>query len=174
MDQKERKRRYDAKRYKRDKKKAEIRSKRWGKENPEKKRAGNARWYQNNKERLKRKAKKYYSKNKSECKKRMKAYRRAHPEVDKAKHAKRKAQKLGNGGSFTASEWKALCKKHHNRCLGCGKRRKLTADHVVPVSKGGSSNISNIQPLCGPCNSSKGNKTIDYRNGGTNKHGKRN
>jgi 5-methylcytosine-specific restriction endonuclease McrA len=47
--------------------------------------------------------------------------------------------------------------------LCCDKKRKLTADHIVPVSKGGTSNISNIQPLCGPCNSSKGAKTVDYR-----------
>jgi 5-methylcytosine-specific restriction endonuclease McrA len=56
-----------------------------------------------------------------------------------------------------------LCEKYHKRCLCCDKRRKLTADHVIPVSKGGTSDISNIQPLCQPCNSSKGAKIIDYR-----------
>ena len=48
-------------------------------------------------------------------------------------------------------------------CLCCNRRRKLTADHVIPVSKGGTSYISNIQPLCQPCNSSKGTKTTDFR-----------
>jgi len=37
------------------------------------------------------------------------------------------------------------------------------ADHVLPVSKGGTSYISNIQPLCQPCNSGKKDKHIDYR-----------
>ena len=91
------------------------------------------------------------------------AYTKAHPEVFKAKNQKRRTAKTQAGGSFTAAEWTALCKHYHNRCLDCGRRRKLTADHVVPVSKGGPSNISNIQPLCGPCNSSKGTKSTDFR-----------
>lgn len=36
-------------------------------------------------------------------------------------------------------------------------------DHVVPVLFGGSNDISNIQPLCRSCNSSKGASTVDYR-----------
>lgn len=39
----------------------------------------------------------------------------------------------------------------------------LTPDHVVPLSRGGTNYIDNIQPLCGPCNSQKHAKTIDFR-----------
>jgi 5-methylcytosine-specific restriction endonuclease McrA len=85
-----------------------------------------------------------------------------HEKVRSYQHKHRSALK-GNGGSYTVAEWMLLCKKYGNKCLCCGRHRKLTADHVVPVSKGGSSNISNIQPLCGPCNSSKGTKSTDYR-----------
>jgi len=92
-----------------------------------------------------------------------KAYRQAHPEAHRAEENKRRASIAGVGGFFTVKEWKDLCKKYHNKCLCCKKCRKLTADHVIPVSKGGTSNIDNIQPLCGPCNSSKGTKIIDYR-----------
>ena len=66
-------------------------------------------------------------------------------------------------GSFTSAEWFALCKLYGNRCLCCGKRKKLTADHVIPVAKGGTSNIDNIQPLCGPCNAHKHTGTTDFR-----------
>jgi 5-methylcytosine-specific restriction endonuclease McrA len=79
----------------------------------------------------------------------------------------RRAQKKGNGGAFSPDEWRSL-KEHYNfTCLKCGRHEpeiKLTPDHVLPVTKGGSSYISNIQPLCESCNSSKGAKHIDYRN----------
>ena len=91
------------------------------------------------------------------------AYQKSHPEVFTAKNQKRRTAKTQAGGSFTAAEWKTLCKQYNYKCLDCGKRRKLTADHVVPVSKGGTSNIDNIQPLCSPCNSRKGAKCTDFR-----------
>lgn len=74
-----------------------------------------------------------------------------------------RARKARAGGSFTGDEWTALCNRYDNRCLACGQQKPLAADHIIPVSKGGSSFISNIQPLCRECNSSKGTKTIDYR-----------
>lgn len=87
----------------------------------------------------------------------------ANPEKAAEYHHRRRTRKTAAGGSFTAAEWKALVKHQNGRCLGCGKKEKLTADHIIPVEKGGSSNIDNIQGLCKPCNSRKGTKTTDYR-----------
>lgn len=65
--------------------------------------------------------------------------------------------------AFTQAEWEALCTSYGRQCLACGATEPLTADHVVPRSKGGSLDISNIQPLCRSCNSAKGDREIDYR-----------
>jgi hypothetical protein len=85
---------------------------------------------------------------------------------DKAteKQRRRYLVKKGVEGSHTTQEWEELKAFYDNRCLGCGSTESvLTRDHVVPITKGGSDYIHNIQPLCTPCNSSKRQKTIDYR-----------
>lgn len=49
-----------------------------------------------------------------------------------------------------------------NLCLYCGKTastRHLTRDHVLPLSRGGSSGWSNVVTACRGCNSRKGART---------------
>jgi 5-methylcytosine-specific restriction endonuclease McrA len=70
---------------------------------------------------------------------------------------------LRDAGTFTRQEWNMLCARYDHCCLACGASAPLTVDHVIPLSKGGTNMIENIQPLCRPCNSSKGTQTIDYR-----------
>jgi len=36
------------------------------------------------------------------------------------------------------------------------------------VTRGGSNDVSNLQPLCRPCNSKKHTRTVDYRKGWAN------
>jgi 5-methylcytosine-specific restriction endonuclease McrA len=43
-------------------------------------------------------------------------------------------------------------------CQYCGSRANLTVDHVIPRSKGGSSNWENIVASCAPCNRRKGDR----------------
>lgn len=75
-----------------------------------------------------------------------------------------RARQLGCEGDFTAAEWLALCERFGNRCVACGGEGLMTVDHVVPLSKGGSNTIDNIQPLCRTCNVRKNASTIDHRN----------
>jgi 5-methylcytosine-specific restriction endonuclease McrA len=42
-------------------------------------------------------------------------------------------------------------------CTGCGSNKDLEYDHIVPVSRGGSSTARNVQLLCERCNRTKGN-----------------
>lgn len=67
-------------------------------------------------------------------------------------------------GTHTTREWLQLVLYCEERCVSCGLQGlKLTKDHIIPVSLGGSDRIDNLQPLCQPCNSAKHNKPIDYR-----------
>ncbi|MEO8630955.1 MAG: HNH endonuclease [Betaproteobacteria bacterium] len=94
---------------------------------------------------------------------RQKAYQEANRDRVRANALAYHRRKKQNGAVFTPSEWQALRTWFGNVCLCCGTSGKIGADHVVPVSKGGSNAIANLQPLCKPCNSAKGNKIIDYR-----------
>lgn len=91
------------------------------------------------------------------------AYRLANPHKTKVWSLRHWTRKKNAEGSHTPEEWKALCEWFGNKCLACGSAERLTIDHVVPLARGGTDYISNIQPLCHSCNCSKQDKTIDYR-----------
>jgi len=73
-----------------------------------------------------------------------------------------KKQRRRNAGTLTVQDWELVLEVYGSACLACGKD-EVTIDHVVPVFVGGLNEISNVQPLCGFCNTSKGTKTVDYR-----------
>jgi len=136
-----------------------ARSAEYRKNNPEKVKESVDKWFEENKE-YRRQYKKEYRRTHKET---ISQYRKANPDKNRAYKQNRRTRQTRAGGSFTETEWVSLCKRYKYKCLGCGKHRKLTADHIMPVSKGGTSSIENIQPLCGPCNSKKKDKVIDFR-----------
>jgi 5-methylcytosine-specific restriction endonuclease McrA len=94
------------------------------------------------------------------------AYSKSNPDKVIAAQNRRRARKCEAEGSHSIKEWETLKMRYAYTCLCCGKQEpeiELTRDHVIPLEKGGSDWISNIQPLCASCNSRKGTKHIDYR-----------
>lgn len=76
---------------------------------------------------------------------------------------KRRAIQMKAEGSHTLAEWLNCKAGHAYLCAICGDIEpniKLTADHIIPLSKGGTNYITNIQPLCRSCNSRKGNRLV--------------
>jgi len=52
----------------------------------------------------------------------------------------------------------AVWRRDQGRCARCRSRENLEYDHIVPVSKGGSNTVRNVELLCESCNRQKGNR----------------
>lgn len=120
-----------------------LNSKAWNLANPERAAASRRRWYAANRDYV------------LEYRRR---YRHANRQAIRMLNAGRRARKRNAPGTFTAREWQALKATYRHRCAYCHRRRRLTIDHVVPLSRGGWHTASNIVPACQSCNSSKGDR----------------
>lgn len=54
----------------------------------------------------------------------------------------------------------SVWRRDGGRCARCGSRDKLEYDHIIPVSKGGSNTLRNIELLCEACNRAKSNRIM--------------
>jgi 5-methylcytosine-specific restriction endonuclease McrA len=60
---------------------------------------------------------------------------------------------------------KYVYQRDNYRCQGCcetANETHLTIDHIIPLARGGTNDISNLQTLCLKCNQQKKDK-IDSR-----------
>ena len=74
-----------------------------------------------------------------------------------------RVEAMGVVWELKLGDWPKLLAKYGKACLKCGSKKDITKDHVIPLIDGGRHHVSNLQPLCRSCNSSKGRNTIDYR-----------
>lgn len=83
--------------------------------------------------------------------------------IDRAHWHKRRAQKKASGGSYTPAQIQDQLKRQKSKCYWCQSKLDqgkgaFHIDHVVPLSRGGSNDISNIVIACPTCNMSRNNK----------------
>ena len=52
-----------------------------------------------------------------------------------------------------------IFKRDNHQCVYCGSRRDLTLDHVIPKSRGGSNDWTNLVTSCARCNVKKADRT---------------
>jgi 5-methylcytosine-specific restriction endonuclease McrA len=149
------------------------------------KREYQSRWREENREDHRAYSKGYYREHKEERAKYYSAWRRDNFEVTqeyqkewrlnnpdrmkarrKVENARRRALLENAKGDYTVDEWLELKDYYGCICLACGRSEpevKITPDHVIPLAKGGSNSIENIQPLCWGCNATKQARIKDYR-----------
>ena len=59
---------------------------------------------------------------------------------------------------FTVNQSRQVWDRDGWSCVTCGSHVALTVDHIVPVARGGSDDLDNLQTMCQPCNSRKGDR----------------
>lgn len=147
--------------------KARERASKWQKENPERRKEIRDRWVANNIEKMREMRKAWKLKNADKVRQERAQWMRNHPEVRISAEAARRAKKNSAGGKFTKAQIDNLYILQRGCCAICKIKikDKFHRDHIMPIALGGSSNITNIQLLCQPCNSKKGaNNPIEYAN----------
>lgn len=139
-------------------------TRRWFERNPGYTRAQSRKWRAEHPESKSQEGKRYYAANREKVAARISAYTKANPDVLRVKNSNRRALLKKADGKFTRQQFKELCEQVDYCCAYCyGKFDELTPDHITPLSRGGSNDISNIIPACGPCNYSKQDKTpLEY------------
>ena len=90
------------------------------------------------------------------------AYLKRNPHKGRRDQHMRRARKRDAEGSYTMGDLTILYKEQNGRCKYCGGvLDDYHADHMVPLSRGGSNYIENIALACPTCNLAKNNKTVE-------------
>ena len=124
----------------------------------------NKRYRVNNPDRVREIKARYYTANFDKIQEYNKKYKAKKPEISTTARRNRRAREREAEGFHTAEDIKNLLKTYNNKCAVCfvpvahkpnHMQRKLHVDHIQPLAREGGNFISNLQPLCQPCNSRK-------------------
>lgn len=135
--------------------KTRIRMRAWRLSHPDEKRARDKAWNIQHAVEHRARSKAWRLAHPDQVKATNKAWKLVHPDKVWVANQRRRARKQEIPVTLTIAEWRAIRAAYKERCAYCGRKTKLTQDHVLPLSKGGGTTAFNIVPACGHCNSSK-------------------
>jgi 5-methylcytosine-specific restriction endonuclease McrA len=134
----------------------------WYQKNREKETARSARWNKENPQKTAANMRRCRAQRPDHFRDYMRQYRKDNRDKysisDKAKHAKRRSAIGKTEHKLTRMEYEVARKAARGRCFYCREKRRLTLDHIIPLSKGGLHSRDNVVFACVSCNSSKGAK----------------
>lgn len=134
--------------------------------NPDKYRKQGREFYAKNREQIVNTTRQKRANNPSKHRQWNSRWNKQNPDKRKVQSQRRRAFINNVTGDHTSQEWEQVKAQYNYTCLRCYRIEpeiKLTVDHIIPLSLGGSNSIDNLQPLCIQCNSGKKDKAIDYR-----------
>ena len=128
---------------------------------------------ENNREATRESVSRYRASNPARYRAMVRARHAANPEISRAADARRRARKLGAGGTYGAADIRLQVKAQTGRtgllrCWWCSKvisNNEFHVDHRIPLAKGGSNAPDNICISCPKCNLSKSSKLPSEFNG---------
>ena len=133
-------------------------TKAWRKRNTEKMKEAGRRQYAQNAEHRRKVKSAWAMANVEKIKAYQEKYRLNHlPQVAEKAHRYRAKKRLN--GVYKVSD-KELIRLYSSPCIACGTTERVTIDHIIPIARGGTHSIGNLQSLCLKCNSSKNDRTM--------------
>lgn len=129
-------------------------SRRWRAENPEAWKASQKRSLARHRDRVRARLAAWREKNVEH----ERAYRKDNKGKSLERAWRRRARLRQVENTLTKSDVDELIVVQGGRCAECGRKAKLTLDHIKPLVLGGAHTRQNAQMLCRSCNCSKGGK----------------
>jgi 5-methylcytosine-specific restriction endonuclease McrA len=125
--------------------------------------ARDARYYAAHRDKIKAKVTTWQTDNPNRAAQNHARYRANNPDKIRVRWVAQRAVRKGARGTHTAEEIAAMFVAQNGCCAAC--RADIDGgyeqDHVMPLARGGTNDIGNIQLLCRPCNRKKHAKHPD-------------
>ena len=155
--------------YQENQEKVKKRRRKYKEENPEKVKECQRKYNEENQEKVKERQRKYREENPEKVKEIVRKWKEENPDKVKAygvnSNYVRRIRELNTGAplktKLTAGGLDLLIQRQDFRCASCNKdiTQDNHLDHMIPLSRGGTNSMDNVQYLCSVCNLTKGKKT---------------